>query len=133
MKLCVGIIISLLVGAASMFYFMPADSQSESDEPPAEATALLKDALTAIQSRDYATFGRITHLTDDFKVIILEHSRELLARDFKTNYTLDYISKIKISETEVRYIWKAVSQETDKEGIISLWVSENQIAYFKIE
>jgi hypothetical protein len=129
----VSIIISVIFGGAAMFCFMSLHERDAKKNAPADASAFLDKAITAIQARDYSAFESVTNLTTDIELLTLEYSHDLLAKDFKSDFSLDYISEIKISGKEVRYIWKAVSRETQKEGIISLWVSDDKIVYFKIE
>ena len=104
-----------------------------SSTAPAEATALLGDALTAINARDYAAFEQVTHLTKEVESAILEQSSEALAHEFAGELDFEYLIQLRISDTEVRHIWKLVSRDTLKEGTVSMRVSAGRISYFTIE
>ena len=133
MQRCVSIIISVAFGGAVTLGFMSLNNRDAKKIAPAGARAFLGKAITAIQARDYSAFESIANLTTDIELLTLEYSHDLLVKDFKSDFSLEYISEVKISKNEIRYIWKVASRENPKEGIISLWVSGDKLVYFKIE
>jgi hypothetical protein len=81
-----------------MFGFISLHNRDAKKIAPANASVFLDKAITAIQARDYSAFKSATNLTTDIEFLTLEYSHDLLAKDFKSNFSLYYISEIKISE-----------------------------------
>ena len=132
LKTTSAVIIGVLAGAGTMSLFTTTERRINSTAP-VEATALLGDAITAIKARDYAAFEQVTHLTKEVESAILEQSSEALAHEFAGKLDFEYLIQLRISDTEVRHIWKLVSRDTLKEGTVSMRVSAGRISYFTIE
>jgi hypothetical protein len=116
-----------------MFLFTTAERRTHSRFAPAEAAALLHAALTAIKARDYTAFEQVTHLTAEIQSAVLERSNETLAHEFTGELKFEYIVELRVSDAEVRHIWKLVSRDTLKEGTLSMRVSGGRISYLSIE